>query len=98
MSTPLAIFPDGYRQLLKLIAIVEGKMFGQILDEKCLHLCSDTSLILVFLALPLVYNESSQLVKVENTVMIYTSLKKCSRLKSINHERWDLMDLWVGLY
>ena len=72
MSTPLAIFPDGYRQLLKLIAIVEGKIFGQILHEKCLHLCSGTSLILVFLALPLVYNEPSQLVKVENTVMIYT--------------------------
>ena len=72
MSTPLAVFPVGYRQLLKLIAIVEGKIFGQILHEKCLHLCSDTSLILVPLALPLVYNEPSQLVKVENTVMIYT--------------------------
>ena len=29
---------------------------------------------------------------------VYNCLKKRCRLKSINHERWDLMDLWVELY
>ena len=28
----------------------------------------------------------------------YTRLKKRCRLKSINHEGWDLMDWWVELY
>ena len=28
-------------------------------------------------------------------MFVYTWLKKRCRLKSINHERWDLMDLWV---
>ena len=32
------------------------------------------------------------------TKTIYTWLKKRCRLKSINHERWELMDLWVELY
>ena len=34
---------------------------------------------------------------VKNTVD-YTCLKKSCPLKSINHERWDLMDLWAELY
>ena len=34
---------------------------------------------------------------VKNTVD-YTGLKKSYPLKSINHERWDLMDLWAELY
>ena len=55
---------------MKLVEVFLDKK--KSLHEKCLHLCSGTSLILVFLALPLVYNEPSQLVKVENTVMIYT--------------------------
>ena len=30
-------------------------------------------------------------------IRVYTWLKKRCRLKSKNHERWDLMDLWVQL-
>ena len=46
---------------------------------------------------PLIFHWLEHNIDVYNMTLIYTLLKKRCRVKTINHWRWDPMDLWVDV-